>query len=239
MTCLLLRLAGPMQSWGTQSRFGVRDTGREPSKSGVIGLLCAAVGIDRSDDTALAPLAALTMAVRVDHEGVFSRDFHTAGGGSLNGQDYGVIKASGAKGDTVLSERFYLADAEFLVALEGPEPLLRQLEAALVQPVWTLWLGRKSFTPTPPLCLEIMEGSAKEVLEKIPWHQRAREKAPPYLRLVLECARGEGATRMDVPLSFVEGARRFASRHVRMDQLKDFKKVDETGKELQSCISPA
>ena len=43
MSVLLLRLAGPMQAWGTQSRFTVRDTGLEPSKSGVIGLLCAAL----------------------------------------------------------------------------------------------------------------------------------------------------------------------------------------------------
>ena len=47
MSVLLMRLAGPMQSWGTQSRFGHRDTGTEPSKSGVIGLLCAALGWPR------------------------------------------------------------------------------------------------------------------------------------------------------------------------------------------------
>ncbi len=48
MSVLLLRLAGPLQSWGTQSRFRVRDTGREPSKSGVIGLLCTALGRPRT-----------------------------------------------------------------------------------------------------------------------------------------------------------------------------------------------
>ena len=51
MPVLLMRLAGPMQSWGTQSRFLHRDTGREPSKSGVIGVLCAALG--RPRDAAL------------------------------------------------------------------------------------------------------------------------------------------------------------------------------------------
>ena len=49
MNTLLLRLAGPMQSWGTQSRFTIRDTGYEPSKSGVIGLLCAALGKPRDE----------------------------------------------------------------------------------------------------------------------------------------------------------------------------------------------
>ena len=60
---LLIRLAGPMQSWGTQGRFDVRDTEREPSKSGVVGLLCAALGRDRSEP--LDDLASLRMGVRV------------------------------------------------------------------------------------------------------------------------------------------------------------------------------
>ena len=44
MSVLLVRLAGPMQSWGSQSRFSHRDTEREPTKSGVVGLLSAALG---------------------------------------------------------------------------------------------------------------------------------------------------------------------------------------------------
>ena len=75
---LLLRLAGPMQSWGTQSRFSMRDTGLEPSKSGVIGLLCAALGRPREDTAIVRRLTALTMGVRVDREGVMKKDFHTA-----------------------------------------------------------------------------------------------------------------------------------------------------------------
>ena len=49
---LLLRLAGPMQSWGLESRFDQRDTGREPSKSGVLGLICAALGKPRTTNQA-------------------------------------------------------------------------------------------------------------------------------------------------------------------------------------------
>jgi len=77
MTTLLLRLAGPMQSWGTQSRFDHRDTGLEPSKSGVVGLLCAALGRPRAADG--SDLAALRMGVRVDREGVLKVDYQTAG----------------------------------------------------------------------------------------------------------------------------------------------------------------
>ncbi|MEK7721143.1 MAG: type I-E CRISPR-associated protein Cas5/CasD, partial [Elusimicrobiota bacterium] len=78
MPTLLLRLAGPMQSWGTTSRFDNRDTGKEPSKSGVIGLLAAAMGIDRENRTDLEPLTLLVMGVRHDRPGIPKYDYQTA-----------------------------------------------------------------------------------------------------------------------------------------------------------------
>ena len=145
MPTLLLRLAGPMQSWGLHSRFTIRDTGREPSKSGVLGLLCAALGKPASeseDDSfpTLAVLASLRMGVRVDREGTLARDYHTAGGGDWNGRSYCVFKASGKAGDPLPSMRYYLAGAHFLVGLEGHLPLLKTLDAALRRPVWQLSL---------------------------------------------------------------------------------------------------
>src|SRR5437016_2147820 len=121
MPTLLLRLAGPMQSWGTQSRFSIRDTGLEPSKSGVIGLLCAALGKPRLEEAnddfpTLAQLAASQMGVRVDREGVMKRDFHTAGGAHRQGDRCGVMKADGnVNKNAVTSQRWYLSDASFLV----------------------------------------------------------------------------------------------------------------------------
>ena len=235
MSVLLIRLSGPMQSWGLSSRFTERDTAREPTKSGVIGLLCAALGKPREEKPGdghplLAELAALRMGVRVDHEGAVRRDFHTAGGGKWPGRkDYGVAKAGGAKGDTVISNRYYLTDAVFLVGLEGDTDLLRRLEKALRSPVWPLFLGRKSFPPGEPLLLPCgfrETGSLEEALHAFPWLRRPRpnEQAPDYLRLVIECGFCEaGETRQDVPLSF-ESHRRalgdaFGVRHVREDRL--------------------
>ena len=97
MSVLLMRLSGPMQAWGVQSRFGVRDTTREPSKSGVVGLLAAALG--RPRDAAIDDLAALRMGVRVDREGTLLRDYHTA-------QE--VYRAKGGIKPTELSTRYYL-----------------------------------------------------------------------------------------------------------------------------------
>ena len=54
MAVLLLRLAAPMQSWGTDdSKYETRKTEREPSKSGVIGMLAAALGYKRDESEKL------------------------------------------------------------------------------------------------------------------------------------------------------------------------------------------
>lgn len=226
MSVLLLRLAGPMQSWGTQSRFTIRDTGLEPSRSGVVGLLCAALGRPRT--TSLEDFRALRMAVRVDRPGELRRDFHTAGGGRLStrpqtvgGDEYGVIKASGAKGDTVVSHRDYLADADFLVALGGDRDFLKGLNESLARPAWPLFLGRKSFVPACPVRVPsgLRDGDDPgEVLLRYPWNEpeRASQRPVPYqLRLVIEVDDPNEADGhpYDVPLCFAP--RRFTTRHTR------------------------
>ena len=82
-----------MQAWDVQSHFTFRLTGLEPSKSGVIGLLCAALGKPRDEAPndgfpTLKELAALKMGVRVDREGRMRRDFHTAGISKNGGGGY-------------------------------------------------------------------------------------------------------------------------------------------------------
>lgn len=204
MNTLLLRLAGPMQSWGVQSRFTVRDTGLEPSKSGVVGLLCAALGRPRPEP--VDDLAALTMGVRVDQEGVMARDFHTA----MN-----ILTASGKLKGTEPSNRYYLADARFLVGLAGDDlVLLRQLHDALRDPHWPLYLGRKAFVPGEPVWLEdgLREDTTLwDALKGYEWLGCDPRRQPDPVRFVLENAGGE-AIRPDQPLSFAE--RRFAPRRV-------------------------
>jgi CRISPR system Cascade subunit CasD len=198
-----------MQSWGTQSRFSMRDTGLEPSKSGVIGLLCAALGRPREDTAIVRRLAALRMGVRVNREGVMKKDFHTA----MN-----VAIASGRKlKPTEISDRWYLADADFLVGLEDSDAaLLHELDHALQHPHWQLFLGRKSFVPGSPVWVPdgLHEASLCATLAAYKWKTDRREKPPERLRLVID-ATPETATevRHDVPLSFAE--RRFTIRYVK------------------------
>jgi len=205
MPTLLLRLEGPLQSWGTTSRFDERDTQLEPSKSGVIGLLCAALGRDRAEP--VDDLAALRMGVRVDREGVPMRDYQTA---------TGVLRAADAKPEldrTVVSPRFYLADACFLVGLEGSERgLLQSLHEALRRPVWPLSLGRKSCAPGLPVWLP--DGLVDDALEAAlrGYGSLDRERSTEPLRLLLE-SKGDGAVRLDQPLAPFS-QRRFGPRSV-------------------------
>ena len=75
MSVLLLKLAGPLQSWGADSRFTERKTRHEPTKSGVIGLLAAALGRRRTEP--VDDLASLRFGVRIDQPGHYECDFQT------------------------------------------------------------------------------------------------------------------------------------------------------------------
>ena len=234
MSTLILRLAGPMQSWGLQSAFSDRDTAREPTKSGVVGLVCAAFGKPRQErpgdgHPTLADLAALRMGVRVDREGQPRYDFQTA-------QDVLVASSSAQQiergkpklKDTEPSVRHYLADAWFTVGLEGERALLERIDAALTAPVWPLALGRKAFVPGLPV--RVVLPGREPALFEIPLlgaltlfrdHPRADAPKPSAdgWRTVTDAAAATDAlrrlsrrTQLDHPLAF--SPRRFAPREV-------------------------
>jgi CRISPR system Cascade subunit CasD len=219
---LLIRLAGPLQSWGVASRFARRDTHSRPTKSGAIGLCAAALGLDREQP--LGELAAVLFGVRADRPGTPLRDYHTVGGGTypIRPRDlvtdhrratateaasgaaedatanpagqaaepfgrhalagwYGAPKriaadpVSGAlvsgevRRNSMITERWYLSDAAFLVGLQHSDlSLLEQVAHALEYPKRLLWLGRKSCPPSGELALGVVPGALKEVFETRP-----------------------------------------------------------------------
>jgi CRISPR system Cascade subunit CasD len=198
---LLIKLEGPMQSWGYRSRFDYRDTALEPTRSGVIGLICAAKGIARGED--ISRFDSIRMGVRVDKEGRPERDYHTA---------LDVIKADGSGTGTVQSYRDYLADASFTVGLECAEkPLLEEIAKALGEPKWPLSLGRKAFPLAAPMdratgeLLPLTSGPLEGSLES---HLLVGE---PKSRVVIEDPNGE-RTQHDYPICF--GERRFLPRRL-------------------------
>jgi CRISPR system Cascade subunit CasD len=151
---LFLRLAGPMQSWGTSSRLQLRRTDAYPSKSGVVGMLLCAMGVCREESREELPrLTSLRMGVRVDLAGTVDWDYHTAGAKIGIRSADGKIKKTAKTGEyeTLLSRRQYLYDASFLVALQGSADAVDACASALDKPVWPIFLGRKCCVPAEPV----------------------------------------------------------------------------------------
>ena len=91
---LALYFDAPMQSWGYQSRFDRRTTLGYPTRSGVFGMLCAAMGIDWGETAvALARLQDIEMTVLVFELGGRLWDYHTVGGGYDKKTQEDVLRA--------------------------------------------------------------------------------------------------------------------------------------------------
>ncbi|MGK5533114.1 type I-E CRISPR-associated protein Cas5/CasD [Streptomyces sp. URMC 129] len=201
---LLLRLAGPLQAWGSAARFARRTTENAPTKSGVLGLLAAAQGRERDAD--LADLAALRFGVRIDQPGTRIRDFHTA-----HHADSGKAMP--------LSERFYLADAVFVAGVEGDSALIGQLHDAVQAPAFLPYLGRRSCPPAAPLDLGVhRDKGLLQALREVTWQagdwHREEVGSHVALDILVDCPPGEQphATIRDTPLSFDPRHRRYALR---------------------------
>lgn len=154
MAVLLIRLAAPMQSWGAGSRYTRRETENAPTKSGVIGMIAAALGIPRWGS--LERFRGLRFGVRIDQPGTLLSDYHTAK------NDRGEMLP--------LSRRYYLQDAVFLAGLESEDT--RELDAyrrALTRPYYPLFLGRRSCPPDGPLRTWLLDQSLEDALQNIPW----------------------------------------------------------------------
>ncbi len=194
---LFLRLEGPLQSWGERGRWSVRDSAPEPTKSGVVGLLACALGW-ATDDELRALSESLQMGVRVDKPGVRLTDYHTIGGGYATPAlltAEGKPKWSSGGPHTELSNRDYLADASFLVALQGEPALIDQLAAALADPVWVVFLGRKSCPPARPVFNGLGDyRDLEEALGEYDWQPR-REDVDGRRAVIESAPDADGATR--------------------------------------------
>ena len=205
-----------------RARWGERDTADAPTKSGLIGLLGCALGY-RRDDVRLRQISdELRLGVRVDRPGTLLRDYHTTGGGHygdtvhtgggtrFHDEPYagGVLSPEVVKGrikvkinattkdpETDVSERYYLADASFLAALQGPADTIAHLAEALQHPVWPCFLGRKACVPAHPIFVGVgAYDGLRAALASQPRHDRSAE---PPLRLLLEVGPGAGNRQSD------------------------------------------
>jgi CRISPR system Cascade subunit CasD len=181
-------------------------------------MFAAALGRARGED--ITDLARLWLGVRVDHQGVVACDYQTV---------ESVPDTSGRGAETVVSRRWYLADAVFLAAVGGDASLLERLADALVAPAFPIALGRKSYVPTQPVVLGLVAEHPTEVLRRHRWlvsARRVRERMRGRLesgeqvglRIVGDCAPEEASTWYpDHPVSFEP--RRFLRRPVRVTEV--------------------
>lgn len=204
MTVLLLRLAGPLQSWGDKSRFSRRETRPQPTKSGVLGMLAAAEGRRRSDS--VEDLARTRFGVRVDQPGSVQRDFHTA-----HAPDGGSMP---------LSMRYYLADAVFVAGVEGDAALLHGLDEAVRTPAFPLFLGRRSCPPSGVVSLGLRDTDLMAALRNEPWQAAAwyRRRTPEQVTLEVVrdamSASETGEVVRDQPQSFAPERREYGWRTI-------------------------
>lgn len=162
---LLLWLEGPLQAWGHDSKFGVRDTLNFPTRSGILGMLCCARGAGGPEVEWLAQMNDMSLEVRAyartDRNGQAHLrepalcDFHMVGSGyddSDPWQNLLIPKTSEGKravgGGSKMTYRYYLQDSAFAVVLALPQEQAELLSDALQNPVWDLYLGRKNCAPT-------------------------------------------------------------------------------------------
>lgn len=167
MKTILLKLAGPMQSYGTNSSFETRHTDYYPSKSAILGLLAAASGCrrDKPDtDLALQRWNELQFAVRVDQKGQLLCDYHTAH----------KYKPDGEPERTYVTRRYYLEDYVFIVALSHPDAaVIGELETALRAPCFQPFMGKRSLPVPADFLLGVTDGGVWESLRAYPWQAKA------------------------------------------------------------------
>jgi CRISPR system Cascade subunit CasD len=158
MNWLLFELAGPLASFGGPAPGDIRSTDIVPSRSAILGILAAALGIKKTEPEKQNALAdGLKIASRSFYSQEI-RDYHTAQSVPQpqlknrrirTRRDELSIKSDW--GNPVVSQRFYLCDFAATIAINGPAEKLATLAAALTHPKFTLFLGRKSCPPGLPL----------------------------------------------------------------------------------------
>ncbi|MCW6660848.1 type I-E CRISPR-associated protein Cas5/CasD [Aerococcaceae bacterium NML201209] len=217
MSTILLKFAGPLQSWGTKSHFETRHTDYYPSKSAVIGLIAASLGLKRDADAQIQRLNELKFAVRVDQQGSLLRDYHTA---QKSNKD-------GSFERTYVTERYYLEDYIFVVGIEHEDAhWMAKIENALKNPYFQPFMGRRSNPLTMDFFMLHSQDPLSSLMETYPWqasdwYKKKKSKSLTENQVELELYTdrevvSEGiaaALRKDTVVSFSQKERKFGFRY--------------------------
>ncbi len=219
MKTILLKLAGPLQSWGTDSRFETRSTDRYPSKSAIIGMIAGSFGVRREDNSIINDLKMLDFAVRVDQQGSLLRDYQIAA----------KFKKSGEVERTYVTNRYYLQDAVFVVAIGSEdEAFIDRIEKALKNPYFQPFLGRRSIPINADYYIKKTNESVIESLKSLPWQasKTERKKVKKLEEVKLEIYADSNLVDgnknimiKDLPISFSQTERKYSFRSVTKMQI--------------------
>lgn len=214
MSCALLWLEAPLQSWGHDSRYGRRATLPFPTRSGIMGLLCCAMGRGGEQRQWLAQMRSMPLAIAAyaRKDAGFTpqlRDFHMVGSGydkNDSWQDLMILKRSdGSRPSnspgTRLTLRFYLQDMAFAAILALPESLAEEIIQGLKQPVWPICLGRKCCIPADAVWRGEF-ASFEDAFAKANAIAEAKNRKETLRALEEENPEGEAMILADVPLCF-------------------------------------
>jgi len=213
---LVLRLEGPLQSWGFDSQYSRRKTGLMPTKSAIAGMCCAALGLPRGsveEGAFLVSFSTIQMtSIAIPRNGVRNNlsvlrleDYHT------------ILKTRTAEGklkNCHITHRQYLMDAAFGVLLEGSSSVMNRLAIALKDPVWGVWLGRKTCLPSAPIFAGLTENrddALHLLIGEKPIESFTRQED------VQKFSEGHDSL-PDTPVSFAIEHRLFSPRRVRITQ---------------------
>ncbi|MCX4310605.1 MAG: type I-E CRISPR-associated protein Cas5/CasD [Desulfovibrio sp.] len=234
MSCALLWLEAPLQSWGADSRFGRRSTLPFPTRSGIMGLVCCALGKGGEQVEWLAKWGPLKQTIaafaRKGFRPAMLRDFHMVGSGydsKKPWQDMLIPKTSEGKrpvgGGSRITYRYYLQDMAFACALELPDDEMESVKNGLQSPVWNICLGRKNCVPTEQVFRGIFE-KEEDALEKALQIANGKDRREMF-RVKDGEHEGETFVLNDVPLSF--GLRKkYQDRQVTLVPAKNCEEIE-------------
>jgi CRISPR system Cascade subunit CasD len=212
---LVFQLYAPLVSWGTQAVGQERPTEDHPGRSALLGLLAAALGIDRGDDSQHQALSvACKFGVKLYSAGLTLRDFHTAQVPPANRKTHHIYtrrdESRERKLGTILSFRSYQQDALSVAAisLANDEYEPAELQEALRHPHYQLYLGRKSCAPAVHLNPQIVPAAnLKQALDSYPIAEELASFSKQHGRYYWEAMDNTGleanylAPRYDQPIS--------------------------------------
>lgn len=221
MPTLVLAFEGPVQAWGSGSKFDNRNTENFPTKSGVIGMIGAAMGRKRWES--VEDLNELELTIRIDQSGQRFSDMQT-------------MKIPTQK-NSYVGQKFYLADAKFLVCLtHADKEFLIRIQNALNNPHYPISLGRRNCVPSGQLVKEIVDMDGEETARQYPWiasgwYKKKYKKYSGRDGLIILKEGNEGFRQIrlkDRPVSFDRNNRQYRTRVFSEVEPKVISETDST-----------